>query len=126
MSDNGNWSDDSDQATPLPPRIAALERAVSIEVMDTRGDFDVASSIFGPRTPAKKKGKQSTTGSLRAPTASTSSPLARSATTPLSYTTASPMTPAPESFPAGSTFSTPCPAPRYAKDPTANKFHEFI
>jgi hypothetical protein len=126
MSDNGDWSDDSDQATPLQPRLAVLEHAVLIEVMDMRGDFDVASSIFGTQTPTKKKGKQSTSGVLRAPSASTSSPLACSTMTPLSYATASPMTPAPESSPAGSTFSTPCPAPRYAKDPTANKFHEFI
>jgi len=60
-------------AIKQPPcrRASLRSSAVSIEVMDTRGDFDVTSLIFGPRTPAKKKGKQSTTGSLRAPAAST-------------------------------------------------------
>jgi hypothetical protein len=33
--------------------------------MDTGGDFDVASSIFGTRTPTRKKGKQSITGQMR-------------------------------------------------------------
>jgi hypothetical protein len=46
MSDNGDWSDDSDKGTPLPPRLAEFARAASAEVMDTGGDFDVASSIF--------------------------------------------------------------------------------
>jgi len=33
--------------------------------MDTGGDFDVASSIFGTRMPTRKKGKQSITGQMR-------------------------------------------------------------
>jgi hypothetical protein len=65
MSDNGDWSDDSDKDTPLPPRLAEIARAASAEVMDTGGNFDVASLIFGTRTPTRKRGKQSITGKMR-------------------------------------------------------------
>jgi hypothetical protein len=64
MSDTGDWSDDSDKGTPLPPHLAEFARAASAEVMDTGGDFDVASSIFG-RPSTKKKGKQAITGQMR-------------------------------------------------------------
>jgi hypothetical protein len=109
MSDTGDWSDDSDQGTPLPPRLAAVARAASAEVMDTGGDFDVASSIFGTRTPTRKKGKQSITGQMRMSSLLPPPATPSASTTLLSYTTASPMTPAPASSPAPSTFSTPCP-----------------
>jgi hypothetical protein len=119
MSDTGNWSNDSDQGTPLPPRLAAVVRAASAEVMDTGGNFDVASSIFGTRTPTRKKGKQSITGQMRMSSLLPPPATPSASTTPLLYNMLSPMTPAP------STFSTPCPAPRYAKDPLAKKLHEF-
>jgi hypothetical protein len=64
MSDTGDWSNDSDKGTPLPPRLAEFVHAASAEVMDTGGDFDVASSIFG-RSSTKKKGKQAITGQMR-------------------------------------------------------------
>jgi hypothetical protein len=120
MSDNGNWSDDSDQATPLPLRLAAVARAASAEVMDMGGDFDVASLIFGPRTPTRKKGKQSITGQMRMTSLLPPPATPSVSTTLLLYATASPMTPAP------STFSTPCPWPRYSADPLAKRIHEFI
>jgi hypothetical protein len=56
MSDNGDWSDESNKDTPLPPRLASAARAVSEEMMmETAADFDVASSIFGERSGSKAK-----------------------------------------------------------------------
>jgi hypothetical protein len=108
MSDNGDWADDSDKGTPLPPRLAEFAHAASAEVMDTGGDFDVTSSIFG-RPSTKKKGKQAITGQMRMSSLLPSPATPRVSTTPLSYATASPMTPALASSPAPSTFLSPCP-----------------
>jgi hypothetical protein len=87
MSEAGDWSDDSDSGTPLPPMLAAAVRAASDNMMETAADFDVASSIFGERSgPKVKKGKSKTSGGQQAssatPTPSSSSMLG---TTPLSY-----------------------------------------
>jgi hypothetical protein len=119
MSDNGDWSDDSDKGTPLLPHLAEFARAASAEVMDTGGDFDIASSIFG-RPSTKKKGKQAITGQMRMSSLLPSPATPRASTTPLSYATASPMTPAP------STFSSPCPRPRLPADRVAKQLSEFI
>jgi hypothetical protein len=110
---------------PLPPRLAEFARAASAEVMDTGGDFDVASLIFGwPST--KKKGKQAITGQMRMSSLLPSPATLRASTTPLSYAMASPMTPAPASSPAPSTFSYPCPRPRLPADHVAKQLSEFI
>jgi hypothetical protein len=99
MSDNGDWSDESDKDTPLPPRLASAARAVSEEMMmETAADFDVASSIFGERSGSKaKRPKGNMARASRAPTTPTSSTLAASTsgTTPLSYASVS--SPAPSS-----------------------------
>jgi hypothetical protein len=99
MSDNGDWSDESDKDTPLPPRLASAARAVSEEMMmETAADFDVASSIFGERSGSKaKRAKGNMARASRAPATPTSSTPAASTsgTTPLSYASVS--SPAPSS-----------------------------
>jgi hypothetical protein len=107
MSDTGDWSDDSNQGTPLPPCLVEAARAASAEVMDTGGDFDVASSIFGTQTPTRKRGKQSITGKMRMSSLLPAPETLSASTTPLSYAMASPITLAPASSRAPSTFSSP-------------------
>jgi hypothetical protein len=89
MSDNGDWSDESNKDTPLPPRLALAARAVSEEMMmETAADFDVASSIFGERSGSKaKRAKGNMVRVLWAPVTPTSSTPApsMSGTTLLSY-----------------------------------------
>jgi hypothetical protein len=87
MSEAGDWSDDSDSGTPLPPMLAAAVRAAPDNMMETAADFDIASSIFGERSGHKvKKGKSKTSGGQWASSATPtpSSPSMRG-TTPLSY-----------------------------------------
>jgi hypothetical protein len=97
MSDNGDWSNESDKDTPLPLRLALAARAVLEEMMmETAADFDVASSIFGERSGSKvKRAKGNMARASRVPATPTSSTPApsTSGTTPLSYASmASPAT----------------------------------
>jgi hypothetical protein len=39
MSDNGDWSDESNSGTPLPPALAAAAQLVPDNMMETGGDF---------------------------------------------------------------------------------------
>jgi hypothetical protein len=57
MSDAGNWSDESNSGTPLPPALAAAAQQVSDDIMETGGDFEIAQSIFGKRLSGKAKAK---------------------------------------------------------------------
>jgi hypothetical protein len=87
MSDNGNWSDDSDSGTPLPPKLQEF----SDNMMETAADFDVASSIFGERSGSKAtKGKGNMARASRATATPTPSAMSRG-TTPLSYASSSPL-----------------------------------
>jgi hypothetical protein len=80
MSDNGNWSDDSDSGTPLPPALAAAAQLVSDNMMETGGDFEIAQSIFGERLSGKAKAKGNMARVSRASTTPTSSMSSRGTT----------------------------------------------
>jgi hypothetical protein len=99
MSDNGDWSNESNKDTPLPPRLASAACAVSEEMMmETAADFDIVLSIFGEHSGSKaKRAKGNMARASRAPATPTSStPVAStSGTTPLSYASVS--SPAPSS-----------------------------
>jgi hypothetical protein len=110
MSDNGNWSDDSNSGTPLPPALAAAAQLVSDNMMETGGDFEIAQSIFGERLSGKAKAKGNMARASRASATPTSSMSSRG-TTPLSYASAS--SPAPHSDSLAR--ATPTPAPRPPK-----------
>jgi hypothetical protein len=86
MSEAGDWSDDSDAGTPLPPKLAAAAQQISDNMMETGGDFEIAQSIFSKQLSGKAKGKKATTKGQRASSA-TATPSSSSAhgTTPLSY-----------------------------------------
>jgi hypothetical protein len=107
MSEAGDWSDESDSGTPLPPALAAAAQLVSDNMMETGRDFEIAQSIFGKRLPGKSKakGNMARKASSDVPSA-TSTPSSARGTTPLSYASATPST--------GSSLmaqSTPTPAP---------------
>jgi hypothetical protein len=92
MSEAGDWSDDSDSGTPLPPALAAAIRVASDNMMETAADCDVASSIFGERSGSKVKRAKGNMGrASRAPVTPTSSTSASltSRTTLLSYASVS-------------------------------------
>jgi hypothetical protein len=112
MSDNGNWSDDSDRGTPLPPKLATAARELSDNMMETVADFDVTSSIFGEHSSSKAmKGKGNMARASWAPATSTSA--TSRGTTPLSYVSLSPLSVAsqgsltPRSTPAPVVWSLP-------------------
>jgi hypothetical protein len=94
MSDTGDWSNESDSGTPLPPALAAAAQLVSDNMMETGSDFEIVQSIFGKCLPGKAKAK----GNMaRAKTSSdvslaTSTPSSVQGTTPLSYASATPST----------------------------------
>jgi hypothetical protein len=94
MSDTGNWSDESNSGTPLPPVLAAAVQLVSDNMMETGGDFEIAQSIFGSRFSGKAKAKGNMARALRASATPTSS-MSLCGTTLLSYALAS--SPAPHS-----------------------------
>jgi hypothetical protein len=107
MSEAGDWSDESDSGTPLPPALAAVVQLVSDNMMETGGNFEVAQSIFGERLSGKAKAKGNMARASRASATPTSSMSLRG-TTPLSYASAS--SPAPCSGSLAQ--ATPTPAPR--------------
>jgi hypothetical protein len=88
MSDTGDWSDESNSGTPLPPALAAAAQLVSNNMMETGSDFEIAQSIFSEHLSGKAKAKGNMARALRASATPTSSMLLRR-TTPLSYTSAS-------------------------------------
>jgi hypothetical protein len=86
MSGAGDWSDDSDAGTPLPPKLTTAAQQILDNMMETGGDFDVAQSIFGKQLSGKAKGKKATTRAQQDSSATpTPSLLSARETTPLSY-----------------------------------------
>jgi hypothetical protein len=118
MSEAGDWSDDSDSGTPLPPKLTAAVRKASDNMMETGGDFEIAQSIFGKQFSGKAKGKKATTKAQRASSATPtpSSSLARG-TTPLSYASMAIDQPPTES-PA---MASPSPAPLSSPTPMRHR-----
>jgi hypothetical protein len=122
MSDNGDWSDESDSGTPLPPALAAAAQLVLDNMMETGGDFEIARSIFGESLAydtAKVSKSKKKKASLAVP--AVASTLSMRGTTPLSYASAA------HSSSAGSSSmaqSTPTPAPRPLK--AGSKFIQAV
>jgi hypothetical protein len=86
MSDNGDWSDESDSGTPLPPALAAAAQLVSDNMMETGGDFEIARSIFGESLAydtAKVSRSKKKKASLAVPAVASTPSM--HGTTPLSY-----------------------------------------
>jgi hypothetical protein len=120
MSDNGDWSNESNSGTPLPPALAAAAQLVSDNMMETGSDFEIAESIFGKRLLGKAKGKKTkATAALRASVTPTSSMLS-SETTPLSYASVS----SPARSSGSLAQATPTPAPRPLK--AGSKFIQAV
>jgi hypothetical protein len=119
MSEAGDWSDESNSGTPLPPALTAAAQLVSDNMMETGGDFEVAQSIFGERLSGKAKAKGNMARALRASATPTSS-MSSCGTTPLSYASAS--SPAPRS--GSLARATPTPAPRPLK--SGSKFIQAV
>jgi hypothetical protein len=110
MSDTGDWSDESNSGTPLPPALAA---AVSLDnMMETGGDFEISRSIFGERPGSTvKKTKGNMARASRASATPTTS-MSLHGTTPLSYASAS--SPAPHLGSLARATPTPAPCPMKA------------
>jgi hypothetical protein len=121
MSEAGDWSDESNSGTPLPPALAAVAQQVLDNMMEMGSNFEIAQSIFDKRLPGKAKAKgnmaRAKTSTGVAP--ATSTPLSAQGTTPLSYASATPS--------MGSSLmaqSTPTPAPRPLK--AGSKFIQAV
>jgi hypothetical protein len=119
MSEAGDWSDESDSGTPLPPTLTAAVQLVSDNMMETGGDFEVAQSIFGERLSGKAKAKGNMARALRASATPTSS-MSSCRTTPLSYVSAS----SPALRSGSLARATPTPAPRPLK--SGSKFIQAV
>jgi hypothetical protein len=86
MSEAGDWSDDSDAGTPLPPKLASVAQQILDNMMEMGGDFEIAQSIFGKQLSGKAKGKKATSRAQRASSATPTPSLSLvHETTPLSY-----------------------------------------
>jgi hypothetical protein len=94
MSDAGNWSDESDSGTPLPPALAAVAQQVLDDIMETGGNFEIAQSIFSKHLSGtvKAKGNMARKKALSDVPSATSTPPSAHGTTPLSYVSATPST----------------------------------
>jgi hypothetical protein len=84
MSDNGDWSDESNSGTLLPPALAAAAQLVLDNMMETGSDFEIAESIFGKRLLGKAKDKKAKATAVSRASATPTSSMSLRGTTPLS------------------------------------------